>query len=203
MTANIPRRNALFALAAAGLLAAGCAKTQPSQFYTLSSQRGAAKAPGTGASGPAVGVGPITLPQYLDRPQIVTRSSANKLELAEFHKWAESLENIFSRTMADNLGALLNTDQVVVLPRRRSPRIDYQVEIDVTQFDTTVGGQTVLTARWTLFGADGERTLVSKESTITNGSANPKSYESIVAAMSQAVGQLSREIAEAIQTRGG
>ena len=201
MTQFLSRRHTILMLASAGLVAAGCAQSKPSNFYTLSSLRGQGQGPGKSGPGPAVGVGPITLPPYLDRPQIVTRSSANKLELAEFHKWAESLKDIFSRTMADNLGALLGTDQVAVLPRRRNLPTDYQVEIDVTQFDTTIGGQTLLAARWTLFGKDGERPLVTKESAITSSTTTPKDYESVVAAMSQAVEQLSQEIAQAIKAR--
>jgi uncharacterized lipoprotein YmbA len=36
-----------------------------------------------------IGVGPVHLPEYLDRPEIVTRINPNELKLAEFDIWAE------------------------------------------------------------------------------------------------------------------
>ncbi len=182
----------------AALVVNGCATTEPSSFYTLSSLR---NTEGPAASGPAIGVGPITLPQYVDRPQIVTRSSPNRLELAEFHKWAEPLQDIVSRVVADNLAALVPTDRIVILPRRRSLPLDYQVEINVIQFDTSAQGETVLAARWTLFGKDGKKLLLSAESNISASTATPGDYESVAAAMSRALEDLSREIAQAIAAR--
>jgi uncharacterized lipoprotein YmbA len=201
MTRVLCRRDVAILLLVAMLFAPGCAETQPANFYTLSSLQGGDGAAGSGGRGPAIGVGPITLPKYVDRPQIVTRSSPNRLELAEFHKWAEPLRDIFSRIVANNLATLMTTDQVITLPRRRSVPIDYQVEIDVTQFDTSVTGNTVLAARWTLFGKDGKKPLLMQESKISSAAANPKDYESVVAAMSRAVEALSREIAQAIRRR--
>ena len=139
------------------------------------------------------------MPKYLDRPQIVTRSSPNKVELAEFDKWAESLDNILSRAMADNLGVLLETDRVVVLPRRRNLPLDYQVEVNITRFDTTTQGQTRLTARWILFGKEDREPLVSRESIIATLTETPEDFEAVVASMSRAVENLSREIARTIK----
>ena len=79
--------------------------------------------------------------------------------------------------------------------------MDYQVEIDVTQFDTTTGGETLLAARWTLFGENGQAPLVTRETAISSSTATPQNFESVVAAMSRAVEQLSREIAETIETQ--
>ena len=198
MTDVLSRRAFGVMLVWAALAASGCATTEPSSFYTLSSLRDTA---GAAESGPAIGVGPITLPQYVDRPQIVTRSSPNRLELAEFHKWAEPLQDIVSRVVADNLAVLVPTDRIVILPRRRSLPLDYQVEINVIQFDTSAQGETVLAARWTLFGKDGKKLLLSAESTISDSTATPGDYESVAAAMSQALRDLSREIAQAIAAR--
>ena len=200
MISTLSRLRALGPLVFIALVAAACSQSQPSNFYTLSSLErpdGVQAA----AQGPAIGVGPITLPKYLDRPQIVTRSSPNKVELAEFEKWAESLDNIFSRTLADNLGVLLKTDQVVVLPRRRTVPLDYKVEVDVTRFDTTTSGQTRLTARWSLFAKDDREPAVIRETTIATLTEAPEDFEAIVASMSRAVENLSREIARTIQAQ--
>ena len=179
--------------------APGCTETQPSTFYTLSAL--GASDGGTSGSRPgglAIGLGPITLPQYVDRPQIVTRITPNRLELSEFNKWAEPLDHIFSRVLADNLSVLLGTDRVIVLPRRRSGRTDIQVEIDVTQFDTDTSGTTVLAARWMIFGLEDDEPLTTQKSVVSSRIDNPGNHEAVVAAMSRMVEELSREIARAI-----
>jgi uncharacterized lipoprotein YmbA len=184
------------------LLLAGCAETAPTRFYTLSK----VDAPGSAAASVAadrlaVAVGPVSLPQYLDRPQMVRRSGANTFDLAGFDSWGEPLQDMFSRIVAENLSALLATDRVFVIPRRRSPTVDYQVEIEVLRFDTEVGGDAVLTARWEIFDGDGKQLLLEK-STVREPVAEPVEggdYEPVAAAMSRTVSAFSEQLARAIQ----
>ncbi len=197
------RRGAILALLAIIVAVGACSSTQPSTFYTLSSLRTSSAAKPVSANGAlAVGVGPITLPQYLDRPQIVTRNSPNRMDLAEFNKWAEPMGDIFARVMTENLAILIGSQNVVSLPRRRLVPLDYQVEIDISQFDTEASGRTVLAARWSLFDKDGDEPLLTRNSVFTDNAANAQSYDSVVASMSRTVEALSREIAEAIKSRG-
>ena len=180
----------LFALAA-------CAESQPSRFYLLATLPPAEIGPATSTPDKKVSVGidPITFPEYLNRPQIVTRASPTKLSLAEFDRWGEPLKDLFGRIMARNLSALLATEHVYRLPRRRIPSLDYRVEIDVIRFDAELGGKTVLATRWTVFGEDGKQPLVTRVSTNEHSAADPEDFETVVAAMSRAVEDLSREIA--------
>src|SRR5919109_1073251 len=103
------------------LLIGGCA-SQPSRFYLLSAPPSAEPVPlGTsGGQGATIGVGPVTLPRYLDRPQIVTQTSPYELKLAEFDRWAEALDINFSRVLAENLSLLLPTARVVLAPWPRA-----------------------------------------------------------------------------------
>ena len=75
---------------------AGCAPGQPTRHYTLSTASEPAAAPRSG-QGPVIGLGPLTLPQYLDRADIVTRAGANQMRLGEFSQWAEPLEPLLTR----------------------------------------------------------------------------------------------------------
>jgi uncharacterized lipoprotein YmbA len=155
--------------------------------------------PGTTVDGGvALGLGPITFPRYLDRPQIVTRVSPNEVEFAEFHRWAESLKDDFSSNLARNLENLLATDRVAVYPWTSKTAIDVQVKIDVIRFDGQLGKNVVLQTQWAVFGKDPARTLVSRGSTV-NEPAGGKGYEALVSAQSRAIAGLSREIAQAIQ----
>jgi uncharacterized lipoprotein YmbA len=148
--------------------------------------------------GIAIGVGPIKLPEHLDRPQIMTRTSSNELELAEFDRWAGSLQDDFSRVLAENLSILLSTDRVSVYPWRKSVPIEYRVVVDVTLFDGTLGERASLIARWTVFRGRDKKVLFMQTSRISEPSG-AQGYGAMVAAQSRALGHLSREIAKAIR----
>jgi uncharacterized lipoprotein YmbA len=155
----------------------------------------------SGQQATTIGVGPVTLPRYVDRPQIVTRTSPYEIRVAEFDRWAEALDANFSRVLAENLSALLPTARVVMSPWQRAARIDYQVTVDVTHFLSQVGGDTLLIADWTLFKGEGQEVLSSGTSRFSAPPAG-QDYAAIVAAMSQTVAGLSREIATTIRGVG-
>jgi uncharacterized lipoprotein YmbA len=183
-------------LAGALLLVLAACSSAPTQFYTLSGMQLPPGNPNT--SGTVVGVGPVTLPDYLDRPQIVTRASGNRVTLASFDSWIEPVDSMFTRILVGNLSSLLATDNVVTLPQRRPLPLDYQVEVDVDRFDGDLTGRAVLDARWRVFGRDGEQLIREGRSTIVEPAVSPGSYEALVAAMSQALAQMSRDIATTI-----
>jgi uncharacterized protein len=180
----------------------GCA-SQPSRFYILSTLPSGGTAPPmtSGQQGPTIGVGPVTLPRYLDRPQIVTRTSPYELKMAEFDRWAEALDVNFSRVLADDLARLIPSGYVVVFPWPRLAPIDYQVIVEVTDFLSQVGGESLLIADWTLFRGEGQEALLRRKSRFSTP-AGGQGYAAIVAAMSQTVADLSREIAEAVRGLG-
>jgi uncharacterized protein len=181
----------------------GCISTQPSRFYLLTALPGPEATPqvAPGARGPAIGVGPVVLPKYLDRPQIVTHASSYEVSVAEFERWAEPLEVNFTRVFAENLASLIPTDRLAMYPWPRSTPIDYQVTLEVVDFLGRLGGESALIARWTLFRGEGQEMLASRKSGFS-AAAEGGQYESLVAAMSQTLADLSREIAAAIRTQG-
>ncbi len=183
---------------AAGLLLAGCGSTTPTQFYTLSS---IVAAPGEANEalphGPALGIGPVTLPEYLNRPQIVTRAGSNRIVLADFESWSEPLDGLFARTLTENLSLLLGTDDVVPLPLRRTVRLDYDVEVNVTRFDVDTAGQAILDARWLVYRDQSGELVRGARSTVVEPFA-ADDEAAAVQALSRALGAMSREIATAI-----
>jgi uncharacterized protein len=193
---HLCRHGVWTALIVAVLIVSGCGMTQPSRFYTLSSLSDAGAAKTVAQNDLAVGVGPISLPNYTDRPEMVRRTTPNEFELAEFERWAEPLQDVFSRVMIENLSVLLATDRVFVAPGRRATTVDYQVEVQVTRFDANVGGPAILAARWEIYDDDG-KSLVIDRSTFTE-SVDGEDYGAVATAMSRTVAALSREIASAI-----
>ena len=174
---------------------AGCATTPPPTYFQLDEP---ANVQLSGIErGIAVGVGPLTLPSYLDRPHIVTRATEHRLELSEFNRWAEPLKESMLRVIGVNLSNELKTTRVFGLPRR-SPvvPIEYKVEINVARFDGKLGGEVVLVARWILLGKDDQ--LISTKVSIIREQSAGSDYDALITAQNRMLSTLSKEIAEAI-----
>jgi hypothetical protein len=181
---------------------AGCASTPSSKFYQLSpakSQAGA-KHEVVKEGAVTVAVGPLRLPDYLDRPQIVTRSGRNELHLSEFDRWAGSLDDDVTMVLVEDIANLLPAERFFVT--RWSPLLEnqlqslYWVELLVQRFEGTPGGAVVLKAQWGLFSKD-KRFILKRQADITEP-VNGAGYEALVGAMSKALDRLSRDIADGI-----
>jgi uncharacterized protein len=185
------------------LILAGCALLNPgpqpkTRFFMLSSLASAPAAPSAAMPSPGViGVGPIRVPEYLDRRTIIIRSSRNEFEIAEVSQWAEPLGDIFARVLADNLAVLLDTPRVALFPWRSSLPVDRQVAVQVAQFDGMLGGPVVLRAHWQIYSGDGKRILDSGYSLLEE-KAHDTTIDALVSAESRAAERFSREIAAAM-----
>ncbi len=178
----------------------GCATSQSSKFYMLESMSGTIPVDG-GAPfdrSVSVGLGPVTIPDYLDRPQIVTRTNQNSILLAEFDRWAEPLSGTVTRTLAENLSSLLHTDNVVPYPWPGSVDVEYQVLVELYRFDGVLGEKAILDAQWSVLGKRGKKVLLLKRSIFVEPTREG-SFASLVSAESRALDNLSREIALALK----
>ena len=179
------------------MLLAGCrGASENARFYKLSS----IDVPEEGSKaekGVVIGIGPIKFPDHLDRPEIVTRTSRNALQIGEFNQWAGSLRKDFSRVLTENLSILLSTDYVFVFPWQQTIPIDYRVTVEVSRFDGELGKSATLIARWTVMDGEKKELKAIQRSSITEP-AQGKTYEAMVAALSRTVEQFSQEIAETI-----
>lgn len=184
-------------------LFSGCFGTSPTaRFYTLSPVE-TRKPPVTSSLGVVVLVGPVTIPDYLDRRQIMTRSGRNELILAEFDRWGGSLDGEIARVLIAGLGERLAPGSIAVLPWRGSLLADarriYRIPVTVTRFDGTPGEKVVLNASWGVAVKESkqEETLLATESTVTE-QVKGKDYAALAAAMGRAVDRLGKEIADHI-----
>jgi hypothetical protein len=175
------------------LLLVGCASSPTTRHYVLSPLTGEGKVPEESCIN--IGVGPIKLPEYVNRPQIVTRTSPNELSLSSFDLWAEPLTDSVPRMLAENISRLLCTKEVVLFPWRPSLTPEYRVEVEVLQLDGTLGSTVSLEAWWSVaYG----KTRVTRKATYSEPAAG-KGYDTLVQAHSRALGALSRDIAGALK----
>jgi uncharacterized lipoprotein YmbA len=190
----------------------GCGKSEPSRFYVLSygGDPAARDATTTVRKGLGIGVGPVKMPDYLDRPQIVTRNGANHLQLAEFDQWGGELAKNFTRVLAETLSSELSTDRVSLYPWQQSTPVDYQVTVRVTAFELDQSGDIRLDARWSIVDGKARKILLMarsshREATGSGGSAidGAVSYQAVAGAMSRNIQSLGHDIATRIQSLSG
>jgi uncharacterized protein len=176
----------------------GCGSSPTATYYTLSpaaAMNGAA--PASGESSYSVGVGPVTLPDPVDRPQLVLRVSPNEVTFVELHRWAGSLKTEIPRIIADNLAAYLNVKRVAAYPQNAGDNADYRVLVDIQRFDSALGESVTIDALWTV-KRQSDGALRTGRSTAKESSSG--SYDAMVAAHSRALATVSRDIAEAIRS---
>lgn len=182
----------------------GCGSTPPSRFYHLNSMssRNEIQQNTIEEGKKVIDIGPVRLPDYLDRPQIITRDGENKFKLSEFDRWAGPLENDIVRVLAEDISAQLPPDRYFVLSW--SPILEaylpssYRVEMIINRFEGALDGKVILKAQWGIFSTE-KGMLFTKESSIEEP-VTVKKYEALVHAMSVSLEKLSSEITTAITT---
>ena len=180
----------LFLMVAA--LLAGCAQPNKS-FYVLT-----ASGPVPSGGGIGIGVGPVSLAEYIDRPNLVTQEAPNQLGVSEDHRWAGDLSASIARVVAANLGRDLKTGNVRTYPWVRDEEINYQVTLDVRQLHSESDGYAVIEAGWRVYQLP-ERTLKASKTFTDREALESDGYNASVAAQSRLIGRLSDNIAAGIR----
>jgi uncharacterized lipoprotein YmbA len=207
---SIRRTTAIMISAAALLLCAACS-SPPSQLYQLSPviarSQVAAADPGSAvaataptptdrfAGGPLVGVS-VTVPEYLDRLDIIERTNGNELKPNYSAQWAEDLAVTTSRAFAEDLSALLPTVDIVTLPSRAHRDVDYQLTLELTRFESDSTGRSTLAGRWSIADRSGNERGSGR--VLLADSAKPGDYGAMAAAMSRNLASASAEIQRAL-----
>ena len=177
-----------------GLLLAGCGSSPPNNFYVLSAH----EFPTPSGTAPALGVGPISIPEYLGRQNLVYNRVENTLQVASLDMWAEPLGDGIRRVLILNLTGLLNTQDVRVFPWRPERAPEFGVEVNLLQLDANEN-EAMLTADWLVYrpggGASVNRRISRLRLPLTPGAPEP---EQVAAAYSTLLFQLSEVIAAAI-----
>jgi uncharacterized protein len=178
----------------------GCrSASSPIEFYTLTPLTGIAEA-GEGAGigeAFAVGVGPLQMPKIIDRPQIVSRTGVNGINVDEFHRWGGSLYEDFLRVLTLNLSSLLRSNRVAAYPWEEYFDPDYRIYLEVYQFDGRLGDYALLNVTWTITGRRPSDVLRIRNSVIKEA-VQSGDYEAFVAAKSRILAALSRQMAREI-----
>jgi hypothetical protein len=185
---------ALFSFAGSGCLSVS--NSPVPKFYTLHS---------TVASGESkkfdiapkliIGIGPVEVPEYQNRPQMVTRDKNGMLTFAQFERWGESLDSGLNRLILEDLTMIFPQAEFQMFPCNFSIPLDYQVIVNVVQLESRLDKDMFLTAQWTIIDSKARRMLLTQRFQ-TRQAINPHTYSGLAQALSRAGTLLSSEIAE-------
>jgi len=194
----IERTNRGLLLVATLVSMSGCfGATKPADFYVL----GPTAPPATQRTqDPIVLVGPITMPRYLDRPQIVTRHASGRIEFDEFARWAEPLNQTVPSVIAENLSQLNGSERIVPYLNIKTTSIDFRLVAIVSRFDIDDSGRALLDVKWSLMGPVEDISTMAHHSTY-RGDAGGTDYARLVAAMNSLLLRWSEDIADEIRLR--
>ena len=171
----------------------GCAKSsKPVEYYMLDASVGIDNNQTLkGDEGPMIGLGPIRLPEYLDRFQMVVAVSENKYKLIDGHRWAEKLDQNITLALFKTLPSQLGTDRMIRYPWPQRPGVDFQVKIDILELNIDQDGRSQLVAQWSIKSKD--KTILNKRSTFT-AQASTTDIDKMVQAQSECLTKLGQEI---------
>ena len=144
-----------------------------------------------------LGVGPVEIPSYLDRPELVFRIGPNEVQPADFHRWAEPLRQGIARVVADSISKAICVARVEYYPWRTYLSVDFQVSMRVRRFEGHPGREVELLLDWSLLGSDGKRPIKQGSMELRESwtSTNP---EEMVSAQSRLLDVAGRRLAEEI-----
>ena len=191
MDGALTRRAFLVAVAYSATLTA--CRSAPARTYTLASTPGTAR-PGAPV---AIVIRDIALPKYLDRPQIVRYGDAYELTLSDFERWGEPLSDMVGRLLVENLSQRLPRSTIYLAASPVAAPADAILDVDITRFEAAASGDVLLEARWAVRDEASDNTRWSQSTRFT---ATPVTSDTaaLVAAMSDALGQLSDAMADSL-----
>lgn len=201
------RKNKLILFVASSLSAcalavcAGCASSRPSRFFVLPMPPEMSTDDEVNLSDPRyrVGILPVELSAYLDRPQIVTRISEEEISVDEFNRWAAPLADGIAEAMSRRMLTKLPDTDIDIRPWPDSKRFDYQVDVAIGRLDGTPGISSRLDAEWTVIRGRNADDIVAKQISRYEAEMTDKSCAALLRSMSSLVTMLSDDISDAIK----
>lgn len=177
------------------LILAACGSVPREQFYTLTAPN--AQAAGSKAQMHWVLAG-LTLPQLVDRPQLVVRRSPQQVQILEQQRWAEPLKFDFGRA----LGGYLQEKGIQLHPRSEFSTRDGrpQLWVEVVQFESNPGRDVVLEVTWQLRSSSGA--LLLGQRGLWREPVQGDDYPALIAAHQRALQQCASAMAQGAPASG-
>ena len=183
-------------------LFAGCATSPASKFYTLSPVQAVEQSveQSSGGHPVTIAIDPVTVPELVDRSQIVTKLDANRVSIDEFARWAEPLKKQIPSVLAADLGRFIPGAIVFTHPQRVDDNA-YRISIDVQAFDSSTNGTVTLAVIWSVRSPKGGENVSGRS--VVHETAGGPGYDALVKAHSRALASVASDIAVATHSMTG
>ena len=175
-----------------GILLSGCARSPTTVFYVLNPipfQTNHAKK----FQNLRIGISEINSPAYMSKSEIIVHASAHHVELKDFHQWAASLNSNVQSVIATNLSTLLPGAAVATRPWDIKFKPNYQLQVDISQFEVALDGNSLLRADYLIYSED---KLYKKGTLYYHMRIKPVTIESLVSSMNDNLTHLTRDLAK-------
>lgn len=145
----------------------------------------------------------VSIPGYLDRKQLVARTTANEVDVLDHFLWAESLDKEIARTVAANLRQLLGSSQIVALDSELAPRSSgWKIDLEITRFELDQNNQVILEGLYLVEQRDATAKSRNQSFRFTAHVATTGDRKAtVVAAMNTCLDELSQDIARTLAKR--
>jgi len=181
------------------LLVGACGSSPPVRYFALSPMDSVQQQDPDDAV--TLGVGPLRLPEYLNRSQIVTRGGGSELEVDEFSRWAEPLTQALHRVVSTDVDNMMNGVMVIAFPWEAvvHNEVDYRLLGEVTRFDADRSGRVVLDIQWGITATTGQADVVIRRTQYETRAARPDDPAIVVSAMNDALAMFSRDVVRELE----
>ena len=174
----------------------GCAASPNVSFYTLDKPH-YPEARSENSSRLDILLGPLTVPEMVDRPQFVVRTGDNMVDIIDTRRWAQPLKIELAHALAANLAQDLGTLRVFLAGQSMAGEPDIRVSVDILRFESWSGAEATIEARWTIQRKESKTTLTGRS--IARETLRGEGYDILVAAHGRALARIGHEIADAIR----
>jgi uncharacterized lipoprotein YmbA len=143
-------------------------------------------------------LGPVTLPDAVDRPQLVVRQSATRLVALEQERWAEPLREAVPRVLAESIARHLRSVSVTTSTSGAPIVPDVRIAVEVRRLEAIPGEAVIVEAHWWLRSRAGQTAPEGSSVARVRVEGRPNDYESLVAAEAAAFAAIGADLAGAI-----
>ncbi|NCF24920.1 MAG: hypothetical protein GWP60_10295 [Gammaproteobacteria bacterium] len=175
----------------------GCGSSPPVNYYDLQALETGYAADGEKSI--AVGVGPLSTPDYLSRSQIVMRKSDSTVFFDDFNRWVEPVDDAIYRIVSENIDSLIAEAVVVAFPYTHIANLDYQVIGRISRFDVGPDGRAVMQIQWSVIGPGDAFVIQPRRVRYEAIAAQPGDYPALARAMSEVLQEFSRDVANSLE----
>jgi len=145
--------------------------------------------------GVIIGVGPVKIPEYLNRPQMVTKDKDGILKFDEFDRWGESLDAGVAHLIREDLTVMLSKAQLTLYPWAPTTSVKYQVVAEIVQLDSELDKNMFLAVQWMVIDVQNAKTVIIKRFEFRQPII-PQNYSGLAKTLSMACASLSGQISQ-------